>query len=299
MSAYYPIYEKSQESFTLKYGTTPDTDIEAVLESIVAYKKLIQRSILIISGDSLKLNQNILPDLTLSINKHYKGSDFFDLFIKLTPEKYQQRALISSIVILGIGSAIFATNQILDLYIKLGQINQKNHIESEFEDFKKEINNKIKNINQENSNYSCPTSPLMVIDYTLNDYEDFIKPIKNGNSSHIDILQNGKIINHFDFNNTRKLNLDIINEEIISTNKTISFTAADITNNKKWKVLIDNERSISANIKHKQFYEKLRELEDNIFQNKYESEITEYWKREKGEESLKLSYIDINKIIGF
>ena len=301
MSFYYPLYFESSDTLTLKYDTLPEKDIESILQSIVAYKKMLQKTATLLVGDYTEECEKNYPEIIITIDKYYKGSDVFDVILKLVPENMQKGTLLTSAIVLGIGSMIFTTNQILDLYIKLDKITEKSQIETEFENFKKEVNNKIEETNIKNNEtyklkgYEIPVSYHKVIDYTLDDYNLFIKPLKQGSVKSISIIKDNQIIREHNIENSMNFNMELINEKTNNETYDVQFTRVDIKNKKSWRVVIPSGEEVKAEIKDKLFFKKIEKLEYNpVNENKkFKVNVIEYWQREKGQEILELKKIDI------
>ncbi len=305
MSFYHPIYFETTDVITLKYDTIVNNDVETVLQSILAYKKLLLKTSLLLTGDYTENFEENSPLISIIIDKYYKGSDVFDFIIKLTPKKHQQRVIIASTVLLGVGAILFATNQLLDIYIKINKINEKTTVEKEFEEFKKEINEKI---NQGtylsdnsciNENYQIPVSFYKVIDSTFDDYQKFIKPIKQRQAKSISIIKNGTPLKELNENNSLDFDVELVNKKFVEANQEIKFTRIDATNKKAWKILLPNQQVINAEMKDEKFFSNIKELLENPLNKDktYSASILEYWRREKGQETFQLEKIDILKVI--
>lgn len=305
MNFYHPIYFETEDSITLKYDTIAHNDVETVLQSILAYKKLLLKTSSLLTGDYTENFEENFPEISIIIDKYYKGSDVFDFILKLTPKKHQQRVLIASTVLLGIGSLFFTANQILDFYIKINKINEKITIEKEFEEFKKEVNEKINKGNHLsndsclNVNYKIPTSFYKVIDSTFDDYQTFIKPIKQGQAKSISIIKSGTTLKELNKNNSLDFNAELVNQRFITNTHEIKFTRIDATNKKAWKISLPDNYEVKAEIKDELFFSNIKELSENPLNKEktYSANILEYWQREKGQEIFQLKKVDILTVI--
>lgn len=301
MNFYSPLYSESEQRITLNYDTIPNNDIEMILQSMVAYKKLILRSAALITGDYTETFEENLPEILMVIDKYYKGSDVFEYIMKLVPKKHQQVAIATCVIPFAIGGLLGVTNQILDLYIKINKINDISRIEQEFEKFKEEVNEKLKNNNIRNSEeinnveYSLPSSLYKVIDYTYDDYQIFTKPIKTGIARKITLKNADTVINEFNAENALDFAMEIVNQKITEEIHDIKFTKIDKTNKKAWKVKLEDDTEVKAEIKDEDFFKKVELMQENPLNKDsvYKAQTIEYWQREKGVEVLSLKKIDI------
>lgn len=301
MNFYSPLYSESEQRITLDYDTIPNNDIEVILQSMVAYKKLILRSAMLIAGDYTDTFEENLPEILMVIDKYYKGSDVFEYIMKLVPKKHQQVALVACTIPLAIGGLLWTANQILDLYIKINKINEVSAIEQKFEEFKNEVNKKLQenngNMNNDVNNveYSLPSSLYKVIDYTYDDYQTFIKPVKIGAAKKITLKNAEHIISEFNTENSLDFGMEIVNQKVAEELHDIKFTKIDKTNKKSWKVKLEDGTEVKAEIKDYNFFKKVELMQENPLNKDsvYKANTLEYWQREKGEEILSLRKIDI------
>lgn len=301
MNFYSPLYSESEQRITLDYDTIPNNDIEVILQSMVAYKKLVLRSAMLITGDYTDTFEENLPEILMVIDKYYKGSDVFEYIMKLVPKKHQQVALVACTIPLAIGGLLWTANQILDLYIKINKINEVSAIEQKFEEFKNEVNKKLQenngNMNNDvnNTEYSLPSSLYKVIDYTYDDYQTFIKPVKIGAAKKITLKNAEHIISELNTENSLDFGMEIVNQKVSEELHDIKFTKIDKTNKKSWKVKLEDGTEVKAEIKDDNFFKKVELMQENPLNKDsvYKANTLEYWQREKGEEILSLKKIDI------
>lgn len=302
---YYPLYVESNENITLKYDTQPNGDIEVILQSVIAYKKLILKTSAITSGKYTDNFEENYPEILMIIDKYYKGSDVFEFVMKIIPKKHQQKALVTCTVMLGIGGLIFMVNQLLDLYIKINKISDTSKIEQEFEAFKIEVNEKITKYNIENQEdyaneykYELPVSFYNVIDSTYDDYQAFVKPLRHGIVRSISVISNNKVCTELNNENSLSLQPELINERTVTASHKIRFIKIDKNSKKSWKVAFDNGKEIKADIQDNKFFKKVEVLSENPLNKdkSYAVNTIEYWRREKGEESLSLKKLDILEV---
>ena len=301
MNFYSPLYSESEQRITLDYDTIPNNDIEVILQSMVAYKKLVLRSAMLLTGDYTDTFEENLPEILMVIDKYYKGSDVFEYIMKLVPKKHQQVALVACTIPLAIGGLLWTANQILDLYIKINKINEVSAIEQKFEEFKNEVNKKLQenngNMNNDvnNTEYSLPSSLYKVIDYTYDDYQTFIKPVKIGAVRKITLKNAEHIISELNTENSLDFGMEIVNQKVSEELHDIKFTKIDKTNKKSWKVKLEDGTEAKAEIKDDNFFKKVELMQENPLNKDsvYKANTLEYWQREKGEEILSLRKIDI------
>jgi len=301
MNFYSPLYSESEQRITLDYDTIPNNDIEVILQSMVAYKKLVLRSAMLITGDYTDTFEENLPEILMVIDKYYKGSDVFEYIMKLVPKKHQQVALVACTIPLAIGGLLWTANQILDLYIKINKINEVSAIEQKFEEFKNEVNKKLQenngNMNNDvnNTEYSLPSSLYKVIDYTYDDYQTFIKPVKIGAAKKITLKNAEHIISELNTENSLDFGMEIVNQKVSEELHDIKFTKIDKTNKKSWKVKLEDGTEVKAEIKDDNFFKKVELMQENPLNKDsvYKANTLEYWQREKREEILSLKKIDI------
>lgn len=301
MNFYSPLYSESEQRITLDYDTIPNNDIEVILQSMLAYKKLVLRSAMLITGDYTDTFEENLPEILMVIDKYYKGSDVFEYIMKLVPKKHQQVALVACAIPLAIGGLLWTANQIIDLYIKINKINEVSAIEQKFEEFKNEVNKKLQenngNMNNDvnNTEYSLPSSLYKVIDYTYDDYQTFIKPVKIGAARKITLKNAEHIISELNTENSLDFGMEIVNQKVSEELHDIKFTKIDKTNKKSWKVKLEDGTEVKAEIKDANFFKKVELMQENPLNKDsvYNANTLEYWQREKGEEILSLRKIDI------
>ena len=301
MNFYSPLYSESEQRITLDYDTIPNNDIEVILQSMLAYKKLVLRSAMLITGDYTDTFEENLPEILMVIDKYYKGSDVFEYIMKLVPKKHQQVALVACAIPLAIGGLLWTANQILDLYIKINKINEVSAIEQKFEEFKNEVNKKLQenngNMNNDvnNTEYSLPSSLYKVIDYTYDDYQTFIKPVKIGAARKITLKNAEHIISELNTENSLDFGMEIVNQKVSEELHDIKFTKIDKKNKKSWKVKLEDGTEVKAEIKDDNFFKKVELMQENPLNKDsvYNANTLEYWQREKGEEILSLRKIDI------
>lgn len=305
MNFYSPLFTESEQKITLNYDTLPNSDVEVILQSMVAYKKMILKTSILIAGDYTENFEENLPEILMVIDKYYKGSDVFEYIMKLVPKKHQQIAITTCAILLGISALISTANSILDFYIKINKIKETSKIEQEFEEFKKEINEKIKEIdcngNAESANkdYILPSSLYKVIDYTFDDYQTFVKPIKTGTARKITIFENENKINELTNENSLDFCMQIVNQKLVQEVHDIKFTKIDKTSKKSWKVKLENDIELKAEIKDDNLFKKVELMQENPLNKDsvYKAATVEYWQRDKGEEKLSLKKIDILGIV--
>lgn len=305
MNFYSPLYSESEQRITLDYDTIPNNDIEVILQSMLAYKKLVLRSAVLITGDYTDTFEENLPEILMVIDKYYKGSDVFEYIMKLVPKKHQQVALVACAIPLAIGGLLWTANQILDLYIKINKINEVSAIEQKFEEFKNEVNKKLQenngNMNNDvnNTEYSLPSSLYKVIDYTYDDYQTFIKPVKIGAARKITLKNAEHIISELNTENSLDFVMEIVNQKVSEELHDIKFTKIDKTNKKSWKVKLEDGTEVKAEIKDADFFKKVELMQENPLNKDsvYNANTLEYWQREKGEEILSLRKIDILLVV--
>ena len=305
MNFYSPLYSESEQRITLDYDTIPNNDIEVILQSMLAYKKLVLRSAMLITGDYTDTFEENLPEILMVIDKYYKGSDVFEYIMKLVPKKHQQVALVACAIPLAIGGLLWTANQILDLYIKINKINEVSAIEQKFEEFKNEVNKKLQenngNMNNDvnNTEYSLPSSLYKVIDYTYDDYQTFIKPVKIGAARKITLKNAEHIISELNTENSLDFGMEIVNQKVSEELHDIKFTKIDKTNKKSWKVKLEDGTEVKAEIKDADFFKKVELMQENPLNKDsvYNANTLEYWQREKGEEILSLRKIDILLVV--
>lgn len=301
MNFYCPLYFESEHKLTIKFDTVPNSDVEVILQSMVAYKRMLLKTSSLLTGDYTENFEDNYPEILMIIDSYRKGSDVFDYLMKLVPKKHQQKAIVACTVLLGVGGLIWTLNQILDLYIKVNKISDIAKIEVEFEAFKKEVNEKLKEPQFEldsstsNQDYNIPSSLYKIIDLTYDDYQTFVKPIKMGTVRKIVILDNDNPIQELTPHNSIDFSMELVNQKITNETHKIQFTKIDKHNKKSWKILLEDGSEVKAEIKDNAFFKKVELMKENPLnkENNYKVDLIEYWQREKGEEILSLKKVDI------
>lgn len=302
MGTFVKQFQDTEESLTFVFDSHPDSDIEAIFESILAYKRLIQKSVFIATGEEIDLRQS-LDEIIFTLEGHEKGSDIFKHCLKLVPKNAQSAVLVGLGVLLSAQFLLNIANQSLDLFIKWQQLTEVNDLDErvkQAEELLKEHHEKLDQLMKDQHTGSgliyCPTPSLKILDFTEGEFNNLVKPVRDGNAKSVTIFQGQ--IQKFKFtpDNTKSVDLSFLNEREVQSSKLVRFEQASITNPKEWRVYMDGHNAVKAIIKDREFFSRINKIENNIFNPSYNVDMTEHWKRQKGEPELALAYVEINKV---